>query len=556
MNCTVFLTIAYNAESTLPRTIESVLSQTEPNWVWYLLDNGAKDRTGEIIKGYAAREPRIIPLVNKENHVYEPGNSWRDIIKYYEDADFLCWLDADDEYKPNFLRRMLDFSITNNLDVAACGSDFIDTQANRLIDQRILPQNLIVEDEGFGTYFTVYHQFVRTYWAKLFSISTLRKYDPERLPSVAYGWDTIFTQEMVRNANRFGILAESLHEYYIFPKSRSHQWKPKRIESDRILYDMAYTFLIDKCGTVSVQNSCFLYHIYFNAIGDTLSVLLNAEVDFSDKTQDILDILQYEKTQILFERGYVQGGELDRRIRRPILNWLFAKKECRTLEGAKKAAQIIGVMYHELSRLVTEDGMKYLLLKMPEMIEYLLQKDYVRMLERLQIWFKRHDADILSLTKIEIFASSALHKPDEEIFALFINIRKNRPQSYEVLNIDKQIVNIIEKYPLLKGISADFAATFSGTIYWVMKSNYSKALNAFLSINNVEINDEEAEAYFLFGQNLSAAAENVDTYIYFKKIWISYLLNSSRKEEAKRELDEFEQLLPEDEDFVELRKRL
>ena len=75
-------------------------------------------------------------------------------------------------------------------------------------------------------------------------------------------------------------------------------------------------------------------------------------------------------------------------------------------------------------------------------------------------------------------------------------------------------------------------------------------------VNGMEIADDDAEAYILLGQNLSAAAENAGTYIHFKKIWVSYLLDCSRNEEASRELDEIERLLPGDQGFAALRERL
>ena len=70
------------------------------------------------------------------------------------------------------------------------------------------------------------------------------------------------------------------------------------------------------------------------------------------------------------------------------------------------------------------------------------------------------------------------------------------------------------------------------------------------------IADEDAEAYVLLGQNLSAAAGHTGAYVHFKKMWVSYLLDCSRNEEASRKLDELEQLLPGDEDLTALRKRL
>ena len=113
------------------------------------------------------------------------------------------------------------------------------------------------------------------------------------------------------------------------------------------------------------------------------------------------------------------------------------------------------------------------------------------------------------------------------------------------------------KYPLLKNVSARLAYVFPRVVCLVMKENFPQALEQFLSATQgMEIADDDVEAYILLAQNLSAAAERADVYVYFKKMWVSYLLDCSRSEEARRELDEVEQLLPDDEDLGALRKRL
>jgi len=59
---TVIFTMAYNAEKTLPRAIDSILGQTFQNFEYYILNNGSLDGTWKIIEEYARRDPRIIAL--------------------------------------------------------------------------------------------------------------------------------------------------------------------------------------------------------------------------------------------------------------------------------------------------------------------------------------------------------------------------------------------------------------------------------------------------------------------------------------------------------------
>jgi glycosyltransferase involved in cell wall biosynthesis len=50
MRQVVFFTQAYNAEKTLRRAVDSILAQTYTNFVYYIVDNGSTDGTGEMIQ--------------------------------------------------------------------------------------------------------------------------------------------------------------------------------------------------------------------------------------------------------------------------------------------------------------------------------------------------------------------------------------------------------------------------------------------------------------------------------------------------------------------------
>lgn len=551
----IFYTLAYNAEKTLPRAIDSILAQTHDNWLYYIVDNGSTDITGKVIGSYAKQDSRIIPLRNKENFVWEPGNAWGEVISQQKDDEYFCMLDADDEYAPVFLERMLGFVVANTLDVACCGNDFIDALTNKLQRARILKHNLILEGNGFSAHFPTYHQFTRTLWAKLFSVSLLLRCDFKGLPVVYYGKDTLMVQEICRHAARVGILAESLHKYYVSPKSASYYLDEHRINADRILDDFARQFLIDKCGAITSQNDHFLSMIYFNAIKDTLNVLFGAQISVSEKLAGLHNIFTSEHTRRLIAwQGYI---EEKKKLFENIANWVLSQKECLKPEGAKIAAEVLWEMYKHALSLVSVDSLEYLILTMRDIVKPVLGKDYVRIIERIQSWYKRHDNDNIILTEMEIAAYRALNKANDELFALLTDIKKKRPNASEKLNIEMQIGELLSQYPLFKNVSAGLAYAFARTVRRALKKDFVRALEGFISVSrDFEVADEDAEAYILLGINLSAAAENTYAYIYFKKVWISYLLDCSRIEEASKELDEFEQILPDDEDFIELRRRL
>jgi glycosyltransferase involved in cell wall biosynthesis len=53
------VTPAYNEEEYIAECIESVLAQTYQNWDYTVVNNCSKDKTLEIARRYAAKDPRI-----------------------------------------------------------------------------------------------------------------------------------------------------------------------------------------------------------------------------------------------------------------------------------------------------------------------------------------------------------------------------------------------------------------------------------------------------------------------------------------------------------------
>jgi len=570
-------TVAYNAEKTIRRAVESVLNQTYTNIVYCIRDNGSTDQTYSICKEYAAQDDRIILLHNAKNYVYETdeerahykielGFRFGDSLG---EPDFFCLLDADDEYLPDFFRRGVTFAEEENLDIVIGGSELVDTQTSKTIGRRTHDHEWVIRGQGFADRFQQYHWHMRQVWGKLYGRNVLlgyreylRAFMKEYLKEKAsmrfsYGADTINALYSFSKADTVGVLSGCCHRYYIHPASISYNYDASRIVSDRTLDELTRSFVRNKCGIISLENNFFLLAVYFNSVCDTLGVLLGAPLAISEKIQNIQNIVTHEKTQVLFNRNVVPSGELNGRIRDPIVQWLLNQKECRKPEGAKATAEILFAMYPDQLQPIAQDSLEYLFMKLPKTVGYLLQKDYGRVLERLQTWFKRHDADTPALVRLEIALYHALNKTNDELFALLADIRKKRPRSSAELKIDTRIGELIAQYPLLANISAGLAIALSHTVLWALKENIPRALDEFIAVSqNLEIADNDVEAYILLGQNLSADADNAGAYIYFKKVWISFLIDDVRKEEAQKELDEFEQILPGDEDFAVLRQRL
>lgn len=488
-------TAAYNASKTLKRSIDSVLNQTFGEFKYYLVDNGSTDggKTRRIVEEYAGRDDRIVPFFAEKNHDWSKIQKADLLPHTIGDEDMFCSLDADDEYLPTFFEDMLNFMDENGLDIGACGSDFIQASDNKLLGQRIFEQDLILEGRKFERYFPAYHQFMRTIWGKLYKGKTLRNtildINSEEMPKV-YGNDTFFSMRAFGDAERVGILAKSLHRYYISMKSTSYIFNPERIQCDKILRKAALDYL-RPYGPISQYNMRFLNAVHENALKDTIETIWNAHISYAEKMKWIEEVVSDIDARSVLNKSPNNNPNIVMQLKREVCDWILNQKESGTSNGT--------ACYMRVIKLILQD---------------------------------------------------------DEILNFFVENKNRRKDVWKEIEKRGEIEQIISKYPLIRPLSEKLVISLVEVSTCIMREDYEQALAAYIAKTKIEINEEDIESYFYLGQNLAAIVENSDIYIALKKQWISYLIENGRLKEAENELKDFMEIFPEDEDFLQLEKRM
>lgn len=99
------LTCCFNAAEFLGEAIESVLHQSFGDYEFLLVDDGSTDSTPQILRRYAARDPRIVVLTKANTGLADSLNFGLRRAR----ASWIARLDADDVAMPGRLERQLDF---------------------------------------------------------------------------------------------------------------------------------------------------------------------------------------------------------------------------------------------------------------------------------------------------------------------------------------------------------------------------------------------------------------------------------------------------------------
>lgn len=297
----IVFTMAYNAEKTLPRTIESIINQTHRNLEYYILNNASEDDTGKVIQEYIKKDERVKSTVLVKNDPTN-GGALFNLIANVTNADYMVWCDADDTYSLDYIEKMVRFAEENNLDMAACGYDCIDGITGQVVKHRVLEENLVLHDELFVDEFIKYRGFTIFLWGKLYSVPFLRRranlVTTEEYELCA---DSSAMLKIFLNAKRVGIYAEAMYQYYQYPRSLSKI----RLEEGFDSYNNFWTDTkryIESYGEISKLNEDFLYAIYLSLMEEGFANLKTSNMDDEQKAYLLIKMLSTSICEDTFKR--------------------------------------------------------------------------------------------------------------------------------------------------------------------------------------------------------------------------------------------------------------
>ena len=117
----------YNMETTVGKSIDSVLGQTLRTLELVVVDDGSTDSSGAICDAAAARDDRVRVIHKPNGGVSSARNAGLAAAK----GDYIAWLDADDWMEPEALQALMDAIDRNGASMALCNYENVERSGKR-----------------------------------------------------------------------------------------------------------------------------------------------------------------------------------------------------------------------------------------------------------------------------------------------------------------------------------------------------------------------------------------------------------------------------------------
>ena len=104
----------YKVEKYIHKCVDSILTQTFPDFELFLVDDGSPDNCGKICDEYAEKDNRVI-VIHKENGGLSDA---RNVAIDRAKGDYLTFIDSDDYVSENHLETMYNALTETDSDIA------------------------------------------------------------------------------------------------------------------------------------------------------------------------------------------------------------------------------------------------------------------------------------------------------------------------------------------------------------------------------------------------------------------------------------------------------
>ena len=249
----------YQVEAYIERCIQSIIHQSYKYLEILLIDDGTKDRSGQICEAYKEKDSRI-----KVFHKVNGGLS--DARNYgieRASGQYIVFVDSDDFVHEDYIKSLLKLCDRQNADIAVC--DFEKTNGNQITD---FGEKRIKECTGIEAVqqsFGINHVYMTVAWNKMYKRAL---FDDIRFPKGKIHEDEATTYKLFLKAQKVVLSKEKLYAYFLSDDSIMRaNYSNKRLDIvDAVVNKICYLHQnsykeLERLSRIELSN-ILIYHYY------------------------------------------------------------------------------------------------------------------------------------------------------------------------------------------------------------------------------------------------------------------------------------------------------
>lgn len=187
----------YNCDKYLNKCIRSVLNQTYNKFELILINDGSKDKSGEICEKYSKLDNRIVYINQKNKGVSKTRQKGIEIAK----GEYLIFIDSDDYIDKDYFFKLYNNCKRSNADIVCCNSnDFgvINYKNNKIeYDEVVIDKERLMNDYFKGM------RYAYCIWGKLYKKSIINRV---KFREMKYAEDTCMIIELFNKCEKVCLL--------------------------------------------------------------------------------------------------------------------------------------------------------------------------------------------------------------------------------------------------------------------------------------------------------------------------------------------------------------
>lgn len=263
----------YNAENFIDITLDSLFNQSFDLFEVLLVNDGSTDNSVNRIKKIIKGDPRF-KIINQKNS--GPGAARNHGVSIAE-AEYISFLDSDDYFDPNFLKKMYYSAVKENADIVVCDFDKVTTQGIKIKEYKHYYNKSLGNIEAFVDILQSNN---------LTSLSQNKIFKKTLFAKVAFPAGIIINEDvatiyrLVLKANKIAFVNQILFHYVQMPGSTMNGFNMQKLKDRLIVSKMIEKHLIKENLLPQYK---YAYNVYY-----LLNVILSGSIQVCRYSPDWL----------------------------------------------------------------------------------------------------------------------------------------------------------------------------------------------------------------------------------------------------------------------------